>query len=78
MELTVKFEPQFNDLVMIAQLADQLTQLAATVDPAAAHQFRRELGYRLTRLKSVQSVDSGAIDNALPMRATSGIRGTSA
>jgi len=78
MQLTIKFEPQINDVVMIAHLADQLTNLAATVDPEAAHQFRRELGYRLKRLKSVEAVDSGAIDNALPMRATSGIRGTSA
>lgn len=78
MQLTIKFEPQINDVVMIAHLADQLTNLAAAVDPAAAHQFRRQLGYRLKRLKSVEPVDSGAIDNALPMRATSGIRGTSA
>jgi hypothetical protein len=78
MQLTIKFEPQINDVVMIALVADQLANLAATVDPDAAHQFRRELGYRLKRLKSVGLVDSGAIDNALPMRATSGIRGTSA
>lgn len=78
MQLTIKFEPQIHDVVMIAHLADQLTQLATTVDPAAARQIRRELGYRLKRLKSVGLVDSRAIDNALPMRATSGIRGTSA
>ena len=78
MQIAIKFEPQINDVVMIAHLADQLTNLASTVDPSVAHQFRRELGYRLKRLKTVEPVDSGAIDNALPMRATSGIRGTSA
>lgn len=57
MQITVKFEPQINDMVMIALLVDQLTNLAMKVDPMTAKTVRKEVGYRLKRLKAVKPTD---------------------
>lgn len=57
MRLTIQFKPQINDLVLISLLVDQLTELALKSDPATAKSIRREIGYRLKRLKTVTASD---------------------
>jgi hypothetical protein len=46
-----------DDLLVLAQLADQLTALASLSAPAEARAIRKSIGYRLKRMKSVRSSD---------------------
>jgi len=52
MKLTLKFEPQVNDLLMLADLIGKLEKLVP--DRRAAENLTRQIEYRLRRLRRVE------------------------
>lgn len=50
MQIQIKISPQFEDLVLIARLVDQLADLAGS---PRADNLRRDIKNRLNRLKKV-------------------------
>ena len=57
MKITIHFEPAINDLLLVMDLTEKLTRLAAHVDPNAAQRLRREMLGRLKRLRKVKPSD---------------------
>jgi hypothetical protein len=55
MTITVKINQEINDLVLVAALVDKLAELAH--DRAAATALKKQIVYRLTRLKKAEPVD---------------------
>jgi hypothetical protein len=55
MEVKLKIDPAVNDLLLVASLVDQLSNLAAALDPEKAQALRRDILNRLKRMKRVTS-----------------------
>jgi hypothetical protein len=55
MEVKLKIDPAVNDLLLVASLVDQLSSVAAAVDPEKAQALRRDIMTRLKRMKQVTS-----------------------
>jgi hypothetical protein len=55
MQIEIKVDPAVNDLLLLAALVDQLTNVAAVSDPERAQALRRDIMARLKRMKQVTS-----------------------
>jgi hypothetical protein len=55
MQIQIKVDPAVNDLLLLAALVDQLTNVAAVSDPERAQALRRDIMARLKRMKQVTS-----------------------
>lgn len=55
MKIEIKVDPAVNDLLLLAALVDQLTNVAAVSDPERAQALRRDIMARLKRMKQVTS-----------------------
>lgn len=73
MQIRIQISPQFEDLILVANLVNRLADLST--DPEAKN-LRRDIISRLKRLKRIDSVAN--FDNAIPWRESTGNQGTSA
>lgn len=55
MQIEIKVDPAVNDLLLLAALVDQLTNVAAASDPERSQALRRDIMARLKRMKQVTS-----------------------
>lgn len=55
MQIQIKIDPAVDDLLLIASLVDQLSNMAAVSDPEKAQALRKDIMARLKRLKKVTS-----------------------
>lgn len=55
MQIKIKIDPALDDLLLVANLIDQLANLASEMDPPRAQALRRDIMARLKRMKQVTS-----------------------